>query len=106
MVYRRQICHWKCDGIGWQQSLGIDKLLKKTDLVPRMEILPEPSASPISNFRQTLIFVNTVDKTLSMTTESNKDAVTKEENKVDIIMDSLNDGVTETKIIDCLISNN
>ena len=41
-----------------------------------------------------------------MTTEPNKDAVTKEENKVDIIMDSLNDGVTETKIIDCLISNN
>ena len=96
MVYRRQICHWKCDGIGWQQSLGIDKLLKKIDLVPRMEILPEPSASPISNFRQTLIFVNTV----------HKDAVTKEENKVDIIMDSLNDGVTETKIIGCLISNN
>lgn len=71
-----------------------------------MEILPEPSASPISNSRQTLIFVNTVDKTLSMSTEPNKDAVTKEENKVDIIMDSLNDGVTETKIIDCLISNN
>ena len=41
-----------------------------------------------------------------MTTEPNKDAVTKEENKVDIIMDSLNDGVTETKIIGCLISNN
>ena len=35
----------------------IDNSLKKIDVIPRMEILPEPSVSPILNFRQTCHFL-------------------------------------------------
>ena len=63
----------------------IDDLLKKPDVIPNIEILPEPAVSPIPNFKQTsLPAVNTIDKILSMDTESNKDTLKKEENKIEV----------------------
>lgn len=69
-----------------------------------MELLPESSVSSIPNFRQISAFVNTLDEILSVNTESSKDTLNKEENKVGIIMDD--DDLMETKLIDHPISNN
>ena len=69
-----------------------------------MELLPESSVSSIPNFRQISAFVNTLDEILSVNTESSKDTLSKEENKVGIIMDD--DDLMETKLIDHPISNN
>ena len=83
----------------------IDYFLKKFDMIPKIEILPEPSGCPIPNSKQMLLpVVNTLDKILLMDTKPNKEALKKEENKVGTIMDTLNEGITETKIIDSLIS--
>ena len=82
----------------------IGNLLKKIDVIPRMELLPESSVSSIPNFRQISAFVNTLDEILSVNTESSKDTLNKEENKVGIIMDD--DDLMETKLIDHPISNN
>ena len=91
--------------ISIDSKVYIDDLLKKPDVILKIETLPELPVSPILNFKQTLSpVVNTLDEIISMDTKPNKDALKKEENKFDTIMDTLNENVTETKTIDDLIS--
>ena len=50
--------------------------------------------------------VNTLNEIFSIDTEPNEDPLKKEDNKIDIIMEMFNANITETRIIDGLISNN
>ena len=80
-------------------------------MVPRMEILAEPSVSPTPNFRQTSVLNTSFCFKYSSPNSFNEyqtewRRTKKKANRVDIITDILDENVMETEKIDGPISNN
>ena len=80
----------------WQ--LALTTCLKNPTGFQKLKYYQEQSVSLIPNFKQSsLSAANTLDKIILVETGPNEHVQKKEENKVDTLMDTLNENLTETK---------
>ena len=84
----------------------IDDLVRKTNLIPKWNYYLNHVLVLFQTLDMPFSLVNTLNEIFSIDTEPNEDPLKKEDNKIDIIMEMFNANITETRIIDGLISNN